>query len=349
MPILIRSTNLAGFPEVVRGLGADPRPLMRRFGLTPGVEAADDEFVPWPALTGLLESTAQDLDCPDLGLRMGEFQGLAILGPLAVVVRNADTLGVGLEAIRRYLHVHSPALRLSAPVEGADDELRYVYRADDSGGPSRGDPGPKATTGPGGSMRQAYELAMANASHIVRLLSGDDTPPRRIYFLHPRGAAAQAYAAALRCPTTFTNPWCGFTLPRSLAGRRLDHSDPQTRKIATAYLETAYPTASARLSDQVGDLVRRLLPTGQCSQETVADALHLHPRTLQRRLAEEGTTFAQVLDGERREQAVRYLGEPELAISRIAGLLGYTEQSAFTRAFRRWFGTTPLRYRTAGR
>jgi AraC-like DNA-binding protein len=71
----------------------------------------------------------------------------------------------------------------------------------------------------------------------------------------------------------------------------------------------------------------------------------VHPRTLQRRLAESGTRYDQLLDRERRKQAQHYLVETGLSLSQVTGLLGYAEQSAFHRAFRRWFNTTPKEYR----
>jgi AraC-like DNA-binding protein len=88
-----------------------------------------------------------------------------------------------------------------------------------------------------------------------------------------------------------------------------------------------------------------LLPTGHADAATVADQLRLHPRTLQRRLAGEGVTFAALLERERQAQAARLLTQPDLQLGQVAGLLGYSEQSAFNRAFRRWYGVPPGRYR----
>jgi AraC-like DNA-binding protein len=99
------------------------------------------------------------------------------------------------------------------------------------------------------------------------------------------------------------------------------------------------------LSERVAELARRLLPTGQCSADFIADQLAMHPRTLQRRLATEGVRCQDVIERERRDQAARYLAEPGLYLSQIAVLLGYSEQSALNRSCRRWFGMTPRQYR----
>jgi AraC-like DNA-binding protein len=90
----------------------------------------------------------------------------------------------------------------------------------------------------------------------------------------------------------------------------------------------------------------RLLPEGEPSVTRVAAAIHTSPRTLRRRLEARGFTFRALLEDARKRLAVRYLREPQLSLAEIAHLLGYSEQSAFTRAFRYWMNTTPKRWRS---
>jgi AraC-like DNA-binding protein len=133
--------------------------------------------------------------------------------------------------------------------------------------------------------------------------------------------------------------------PRGLAGRTIDSADPETRRIATKYLEANYLPSTATLSDRVAELARRLMPTGHCTADAIADQLNVHARTLQRRLSEEGVSCQDLIDRERRSQAAKYLAEPGLQLHQIAGLLGYAEQSTLNRSCRRWFGKTPRQYR----
>ena len=133
--------------------------------------------------------------------------------------------------------------------------------------------------------------------------------------------------------------------PATPPGDAIDNADPETRRIAAKYLEAHYLPSTATLSERVAELTRRLLPTGQCSAEAIADQLAMHPRTLQRRLATEGVRCQDLIERERRDQAARYLAEPGLHLSQITGLLGYSEQSALNRSCRRWFGKTPRQYR----
>jgi AraC-like DNA-binding protein len=330
MGSLIRATNLWGYDDLMRELGSDPKPFLTRFGIAPGVEHQEDAFIPLGAFIRLLEFSAAELGCPDFGLRLSRWQGLDVLGPIAVIARNAQTLLEGLEAIARYFYVHSPALSLTVEPRTADAIVRFTYEVAE-----RGLPYPL----------QGYELSMANGARIIRLLGGPEARPRAISLMHELLASEAAYRDALDCPVRFGQTWCGFELPVHLAGRPIDSADPETRRIATKYLETHYLQSTATLSEQVVELTRRLLPTGQCSADAIAEQLAMHPRMLQRRLAAERVRCQDLIDGERRDQAARYLADARLHLSQIAGLLGYSEQSTLNRSCRRWFGKTPRQYR----
>lgn len=328
MGSMIRATNLWGYVDLIRELGGTPEALLSRFGIPAGIEHEDDAFVPFGPFVHLLEASADELGCPDFGLRLSRWQGLDILGPIAVIARNAVTLESGLGAIARYLYVHSPALRLV--VEPTATVTRYAYQVTELGLPE---------------LTQGYELSMANGARLIRLLGGPDVQPEAVSFLHEQQGPDAAYAEVFDCPVRFGQSWCGFEIRSDLAGTPIPNADAETRRIATSYLESRYPPSTASLSERVAELARRLLPTGHCNADEIAGQLNLHPRTLQRRLADEGVRFQDVVDQERRALAARYLAEPMLHLSQVAGLLGYAEQSTLNRSCRRWFGITPRQYR----
>jgi AraC-like DNA-binding protein len=330
MGSLIRSSVLLGYDDLVRELGGDPDLFLSHFGIPPGVENQEDAFISFDAYVRMLEASADDLRCPDFGLRLSRWQGLDILGPIAVIARNAQTLLGGLEAIARYLYVHSPALRLTLAPPSAETGLRFIYELPEPGLPD---------------VVQGYELSMGIVVRIIRLLGGPEARPSAVSFLHEQQGPDDAYTEALGCPVAFRQSWCGFELAPRLSDRRIESADPETRRIATKYLESHYLPSTATLSERVAELARRLLPTGQCSAEVISDQLAMHPRTLQRRLATDGVRCQDIIEQERRDQAAKYLAEPRLHLSQIAALLGYAEQSTLNRSCRRWFGKTPRQYR----
>ncbi|GJF08824.1 HTH-type transcriptional regulator VirS [Mycolicibacterium cyprinidarum] len=330
MGSLIRATTLWGYRELVLELGGDPQHFLARFGIPPGVEDQQDAFISIDAYVRVLEASAEDLRCPDFGLRLSRWQGLDILGPVAVIARNAQTVLDGLQMIGRYLYVHSPALKLTLTPRSADSDLRFTYEV----------------TEPGvGTVIQGHEISMAIVVRILRLLGGPEAWPSSISFIHDQQGSDTAYREALGCPVRFRQPWCGLEVPQRLADQRIESADPETRRIATKYLESNYVARTTALSDRVAELARRLLPTGQCSVDAIANQLAMHPRSLQRRLATEDVRCQDLIERERRALATKYLAEPGLHLGQIAGLLGYAEQSTLNRSCRRWFGKTPRQYR----
>lgn len=333
MGSLIRATNVLGFSDLVRELGGDPQQLLQQHGILPGIEYVEDAFVSYSALARMLTQATEELACPDFGLRLSAWQGIDILGPVAVIARNSDTVLDAFVAIGRYLHLHSPALHLT--VAGPGDpgfhtgSITFHFSIEEVGLPY---------------LPQSYELSVANGYRIGRLLAGDDMRPRAVAFRHDRVGPQEAYDEMFEAPVLFGQDWCGWEIDGRSAERPVDRADPETRRIVERYLDTSFGEGD-ELAPHVSTLVRRLLPTGTCGADAVARHLGIHARTMQRHLANEGTSFAAILDQERKRQAARLLGNPGFQLGQIAGILGYTEQSTFNRSFRRWYGTTPRAFR----
>lgn len=330
MASLIRATNLWGYDDLVRQLGEDPEPLLARFHIPPAEQRQDADFLPYRNVALLLEASARGLNCPDFGQRMVGWQGLDILGPVAVIARNTATVREALQAIARYLYIHSPALELRLVSSVSAETLVFGYRMNEMS--------PLQTP-------QAYELSLANATQMLRMLAGADANPAQVSFMHERLGAPESYAETFGCRTLFSQRRCGFELPASLGRRPVGHAHAQTLQLATAYLESQFAPGAATLAARVVELVRRLMTTGHCDAETIAEGLAMHPRTLQRRLAEEGKRYDTLLDEERKRQTEHYLAQSGLHLSQVTGLLGYAEQSSLNRSCQRWFGMTPRQYR----
>lgn len=330
MGSLIRATNLWGYDDLVRELGGDPGLFLDRFHIPAASQRPDESFVLYRNAGLLLEATAVEMDCPDFGIRLAKWQGLEILGAIAVIARNSGTVLEALQAIARYLYFHCPALILRIAESGSKNSIRLDYQISELSPPQ---------------LRQSYELSMANGVQILKMLAGEDARPEMVSFLHGQVGPLKSYEECFGCAVRFEQDWCGQQLQACIAASPIDHADPQTLHYATKYLESNLAPGPTPLSSRVSELIRRLLPTGQCNANNIAAELAMHPRTLQRRLAYEQLRYEQLLDNERRRLAERYLGESGMHMVQIAGLLGYTEQSTFSRSCQRWFGMTPRKYR----
>ncbi|KAA1170838.1 AraC family transcriptional regulator [Marinobacter salinexigens] len=332
MSSLIRATNLWGYDELVKSRGGDPLPLLARHHIPPAEERDDQSFLVFKHLNALLEETATELDDPAFGMMLAKYQGLDILGPISVIARSSLTVGKAIDSMAGYLHLHAPALSMTFEATRFDGApaLQLKFRIDNEGEEYR---------------RQSRELTIANAVQVMKLLCGDRFRPLAVDFPHARIADESNYRAVYQCEVRFEQPTLGLYLPPAVADLPLNSADHQTWQMAKQYLDSQQAPNAHSLSEDVTRLINTLLPTGQCSSSAIASHLSMHKRTLQRKLAREGVTYEQLLNDERIRMARHYLEEPNLGLSQITGLLGYSEQSAFSRACRDWFGMTPKAYR----
>jgi AraC-like DNA-binding protein len=129
-------------------------------------------------------------------------------------------------------------------------------------------------------------------------------------------------------------------------GHPLVNADVALRALALGVLESHLPHQPLSVASRVRTIVRQSLSGSTVDTPSVASLLHVHPRTLQRHLGNEGTTLATILDEVRREQALRYLTlTPEVPLGQVASLLGLSAQSTLTRCCRRWWSLTPSQVR----
>ena len=324
---VIRSACLRGFRDVVTGLGGDADRLAVRAGLDPAALDADDLLVPDLAVGEVLELAAADLGCPDLGLRIAGRQDLTMLGPLSLAIQNSPTVAEAFAATSRYLFVHAPSLSVS--LEPDPDGVRGVSAV--RYGPAVPVPG----------LRQASDLGLGFLHRATLLLLGGSYGLRTVDLPHAPVAPLAVYEDFFGVRVRPGRDAALLRVPSSLAAMPLSGADASLRRMALAFLAQQSPPGAATTATRVRGAVAQTLGTGVPDIVSVAALLALHPRTLQRRLAAEGTSFAEILDEVRRETARRYLTSTDVPLAQVAGLLGLSEQSALTRCCRRWWGHPP--------
>jgi AraC-like DNA-binding protein len=179
----------------------------------------------------------------------------------------------------------------------------------------------------------------------MELLSEGRCHLHQVWFPHAAVATEAMYRARFNAPLVFRADQAALAVAETDLELAISENIRELHDVATRYLESRLSRGSTSLTVQVRQAIEALLGTGTCSNDEVARALHMHPRTLQRRMREEGTTFGAIKDEARRDLAQRYLSQPDLPLTQITALLGYSEQSAFGRSCRRWFDTTPRQER----
>ena len=263
-------------------------------------------------------------------MRLAARQGIDILGPLALEIRNCPTVADALASLSKYVAVIRPGLEVTTE---SDRRAGTTFVR------------VSLVTGHAGNISQLLELTMSVAQGILTLLSGGQAKALRISFEHGSVAALASYQAIFGVNVRFNCEHSGFLFRSADLALPIANGNPLLHKIAQAYLDTHFAAPDTAVTARIRALVPTLLAPGMCHHVRVAKTIGLHPRTMQRRLSEEGTSFAAIVDEVRYELAQRFLGQAHVPLNRIAELLGYTEPSVFSRSCRRWFSATPSELR----
>ncbi|WP_062990800.1 AraC family transcriptional regulator [Nocardia anaemiae] len=331
---VIRSAGLRGFRATVAELGGNAEEFATAVGLPIAALDADDLLVPDQAVAAALELAAQRLDCPDLGLRISHRQDLDMLGPLALAIRNSPTLADALECCSRYLFLHAGSLSLTLESDPYGDRgvtaLRYGIQP---GGPT---------------PVQGTDLGLAFVHRTFQRLVDVRYGLRSVELPYRPAAPIRLYEEFFGAPVRIERAAAMLRVPISLANRPLSGGDENLHRLAMAFLAEQSGGADAAIAPKVRAAVQQLLGTSPPEITAVARLLTIHPRTLQRRLAAEDTSFATILDTVRRDETRRYLTTTDMPMSQVASLIGLSEQATFTRCCRRWWGTTPTAVRREG-
>ena len=199
----------------------------------------------------------------------------------------------------------------------------------------------------GYSTRESDETLISSMASYVRMLVGDDAlNPAKIGFVHSAPDDIAPYVKILGCDIEFGCKNTYVSFPVSMLALKVEKADPALRALldqqARALLDVL-PNGD-HFEQQLYQFVLRAMQDGKPTIEEVAGYMKISSRTLHRRLEERQLVFKDLLQKTRQQLARQYLKEGRLTLSEIALLLGYSEQSAFTRAFKAWFGETPLRF-----
>jgi len=169
-------------------------------------------------------------------------------------------------------------------------------------------------------------------------------------FVHARNSGLKELHRVLRCPVQFVQDADTWVLPPDVMDLPIVSEDSRLLHVLEAHADHLLleRQSATGLRSLVENQVLGLLPSGNVQAAVVAKQMGMSVRSFRRYLAQEGTSFAEVLDHVRQRRASRYLEDESVSLQQIAWLLGYSEISAFNHAFKRWFGTSPGRARTAG-
>jgi len=310
--------------RVLAQLGYDLDALLAGAGLQrEDVENPDTVIAP-SACAAVFAAAHQQRRVPNLPLQLAVHTPVGATPLLDYLIVSSDSVGQGLERLARYLGLVNPGIGLV--VHQDSDPVRVIVER-----------------APG-----AFESELTVALSLLRFRREADEQLRAEHacFTHQPDDVAE-YAEVLGCPIRVRASWSGWALSRARMSLPLRRRDPALgrwlERQASEILARMPATGDVR--DEVRSALSSQMTAGDIGIDVVARRLATTPRTLQRRLSRAGTSFAALCDDARKQAAHTYLADPTLSIAEVTYLLGYSEPTAFHRAFRRWHGTTPHAFR----
>jgi len=315
--------------RALESYGLDPDELFRRVGLDPdklydpNARYRDADLY---KLWTLAVRTTKD-SC--IGLRVASFWHPSAAHALGYAWLASATLNDALKRTVRYFRMMSDKEKLTLDESG--DELRLVVENPAADYPT---------------VAEDIDASFAVLIDLCRMCHGDAFSPSRVTMRRPEPADPAPFRAHFRAPIQFAGNEDSVCFDKSDAREALPTANAEVaranEKVVQDYL-ARFDRSSVAM--QVRARLTEQLSSGDTTQDTVADSLHMSLRSLQRRLKHEGTSYKELLEETRRELAAHYMAESHRSINEITYLLGFSEPSNFSRAFRRWTGKSPSSYR----
>lgn len=275
-----------------------------------------------------LETIATLYQKPYIGLEVGAYIKPSHCGVLGYLSLSCEYLAEALQRFERFQRLLYEGNEASTHAKA--DIISFSWPFDH-----------------GYSTRESDDVLISSLASYIKLLVGDnDVNPIRVCFVHPRPTDISPYVQILGCQVEFGCHNTSIEFPASMLTLKIEKADPALKALldqqALALLNVL-PNGD-QFEQQFYRYLLRAMQDGKPTMEEVARYMNTSPRTLHRRLEERGLVFKSLLQKSRQQLAQQYIKEGRLTLSEIALMLGYSEQSAFSRAFKQWLGVSPLRF-----
>lgn len=325
----IQAAATAGILEQTREGGGNVQAVLRQAHLTLDDFARPENRLPLPSFVRLIELASKATGDEWFGAHLGQVCPLGALGLPGHIATLAPTVERALESFARHYPLLGDATDVQLRLD--EDRFSFTYRVVDEESWPR---------------RQDAEQVITMVVSLIRRWVDPRWAPELVWFEHRAPGNTTEIERILGCPVRFN---CATnTVWFDGAGTTHNPGADQTSfQLLSWFADTVAgqrrPTQS--LTDQVLSAIDTCANLGDGSVEPVARSLGLQARTLQRRLRADNTSFRDLHERYRQDQAARLLERSELPPKEIAHRLGYANASSFIRAFRRWTHTTPTRFR----
>jgi AraC-like DNA-binding protein len=319
--------------EDLRGQGYSEHQVFHGTGVTEAMLEPDKPIAEFDQIAEFFEHASELTGDDTLGFMRGQKREMRRSGLICYVGVSSPTVLDFIQNVTRYRRVFSDAIELDCSTLENDGVVNWHFSV-----PAKI------------KRRQYVEFGASGFLHALRQAANRDFHPELVVFSHARNANIAEFETYFGCEVRFGAPQNSVKFKAADLALPLITADDELYKILKNCCDLALQTKARNIPPLIVDVERSIadrLTKGEVTQDDVAKALGMSPRTLARRLANENTTFFKTLEGLRKALALNYLHDSSLVLAEISFLLGYSGMSSFNDAFKRWTGTTPGQYRNA--
>ncbi len=314
--------------NIIESYDIDPAPLLENLGINPKLIADPNARFDYSKIDQLWFDAAAIANDPAFGLRAAKYWHPSQMGALGYAWLTSSSLHTALQRLVQYIGILTEGAILKLDETADEYSLQLSYKAV--------------------SQQQATrtDSFMAMLLTMCRANCGENFHPNSVSLTHLEPADSAEFLTLFKCPVYFSAKENRFNVSKEIADRRLLSANPQLSLINDQIITEAI----AKLEkDNTIALVKteilKQLPYGNVTDASIAKALNIAQRSLQRKLQNEKTTLRSIINEMREELAKKYLQNSNMNLLDIAFNLGFSEYSSFSRAFKQWTGQTPSAYK----
>jgi len=328
MEFTFLSTQIRILWRLLESHKIDYMSLCRQCGLDPALANDPRARYPIDRVAEAWMAAAEITGIPSIGLEAGKFYRATDFHALGYAFLASSTLRTALNRLVRYGAICSP---IAVHVDEDEQSLSLC-----SSLPSI-DP-------PASIIMEDCRLSLILA--FCRVAAEEGLDPISVTLAHPEPKDTAPYYGLFRCPVTFGGSECRLNFSIKDAGRPFSAANRDLARVNDSVLVGLLRTLQEEnLISKVKSAIVEELPSGEPAAETIAKSVFMSTRSLQRKLAEEGTTYTKLLQDVRFELAEKYIADDKYPITEVSYLLGFSDTSVFSRAFKRWSGHPPGHFR----
>ncbi len=322
--VLTKTTEMLW--ALLESYGIDPLPLFRKARIDPALMSNMTSRINRHTRDELYRGAAELVGDPCLGLKFGKFWHPSYMHALGYAWMSSSSLRSALQRLQRFIHIVNRDLEIRLEETHRGVCIEVVTSCDEN---PRDEP-------------WYADGDMSNLITMCRANFGEKLNPLLVSFNHSAPDCSGEFYALFRCPVNFDSGRTCMLLSREDIDRRLPGSNPMMSQIHDQEIIRYLARLDKNdIVQKVKNAIIESLPDGRISDNKIAEALFMSPRNLQRKLEAEGTTFKTLLTEIRRDLALKYIQDTELTLTEISFMLGFSEMSAFSRAFKQWTGKSP--------